>query len=138
MLLKVLRFAGYGLGLVLCLLLLTCIYEAEISGPNLRLSRSNGGVHVDAKFGEYNLGLDRLVLTDLTDHCNVLEVMDLDSSFDLASSTLDPLKTFGTHVRLLTPKNGTVTLVKEHKYQLKVWGNNGYGNIRPSSCQFCF
>jgi len=111
-------------------------YLVCISGPRLVVSHDGAEVGIEPQCLEYDLGIDRVLLEDVTEGRRVLVA---------AASREKPmmqirLKPGLQDLRTLIGPNGRaidgdqpITLVHGHKYRVTISGNNGFANSTSSS-----
>jgi len=129
------KVAAVVLGLV-ALGAMGVYYVVYISGPRLVVTHDGAEVGIEPQFLEYDLGIDRLLLEDVTEGRRIL----------VAAATRDKpmmqirLKPGLQEMEALIGPNGravdgerAVTLVHGHKYRVTISGNNGFANSTSSS-----
>jgi hypothetical protein len=129
------KTAGLVLGVV-TLLAIGVYYLICISGPRLVITHDGAEVGVAPQFLEYDLGVDRMLLEDVSESRPVLNALATGGKPMLAIR----LKPGRQDLKTLIGPNGRaidrecpITLVHGHKYRVTVWGNNGFGNSTSSS-----
>jgi hypothetical protein len=99
---------------------------------------------VDTQFlGEYDLGLQKLLITDVGSGAAVLDLEssgpNIEGSFYLfiGPNRIDQLDRGRSRVSRLVPRQGQRFVLEAHRtYQLAVCGNNGWGFLRCSTRAF--
>jgi hypothetical protein len=111
-------------------------YLVCISGPHLVVTHDGAEVGIEPQFLEYDLGIDRLLLEDVTEGRRVLVA----TSNREKPMLLIRLKPGLQNLETLIGPNGRaidgehpITLVHGHKYRVTISGNNGFANSTSSS-----
>lgn len=129
------KTAGLVLG-VAALIATGAYYLICISGPRLVITRDGTEVRIQPQFLEYDLGVSRLLLEDVSESRPVLDASANDEKPMLVIRLNPGLQDLTT---LIGPSGRAVdggrpiTLVHGHKYRVTAWGNNGFGHINSSS-----
>lgn len=111
-------------------------YLICISGPRLVITHDGAEVRIEPQFLEYNLGVNRLLLEDVSESMPVLDASANDEKPMLVIRLKPGLQDLAT---LIGPNGRAVdsgrpiTLVHGHEYRVTAWGNNGFGRIASSS-----
>jgi len=126
---------------IIALLALLVAYLFFVAGPSLDVKRVGAAVHVEARFLEYQLGLERLQLIDPRSGSVILSVSSVpgttfESEVTFAAGENDIGTLLGPEAKILVPSNGRLVLSRGVSYHLRVWGNNGFGRVRSSSARF--
>jgi hypothetical protein len=129
---------------VITAIVLFCGYSYFLAGPHLRITSRGGRAEIDTQFlGEYDLGLERLVITDGDSETVVLDLEsagpNIEGVFYLMSGAnrIDDLDRGRSGVTRRVPKGAKeFDLAAHHPYRVRVCGNNGSGYVRCSTGGF--
>jgi hypothetical protein len=106
-------------------------------GPALEVTRSGETVHVAGRFlGEYSLGFERVQVREAGSDRIICDFVGRSNAdVDLRPGRNPPVSLFGADARMV-PRRGAppeCRLERGSRYQVRAWGNNGSGRVRPSS-----
>jgi|GEM_PF-6588915 len=107
-----------------------------LSGTSLTAAHTSHEVHISARFlGDYALGLQRMQIRRQAEHDDVVCQYDGTMPSDLYFQAGH--NTFSRVTHQTKPKSDwACDLRQDEGYILTVWGNNGFGDIRPSTLSF--
>jgi hypothetical protein len=129
------KTAGLVLG-VAALMAAGAYYLICISGPRLVITRDGAEVRIEPQFLEYDLGVNRLRLEDVSESRHVLDASTNDEKpmlvIRLKPGPQDLTTLIGPDGRAVDGER-PITLVHGHQYRATAWGNNGFGHTTSSS-----
>ena len=129
------KVAAVALGVV-ALCAMGVYYLVCISGPRLVVTHDGAEVGIEPQFLEYDLGIDRLLIEDVTDGRRVLVATASGEKpmmlIRLKPGIQDLMTLIGPNGRAIDGEH-PIRLVHGHKYRVTISGNNGFANSTSSS-----
>jgi hypothetical protein len=133
---KILRNSAILIVIAALPLLAYVAYSVSMSGPLLTAYPGDGSVRIEGRFlGEYVLGFERLkiqagstsrIVCDLEGHWS--------SDLELRGGVNTVATMFPRDRSRSTPDSTReCRLARGQRYRVTVWGNNGWGHVRPAS-----
>jgi hypothetical protein len=125
--------------LVLAVGLVTYLWQ--VAGPTLSVYPVERGVHIEGRFlGEYSLDFERVRIDEIETDTVVCDVSGRTTAdIDLVAGRNTPETMFRPGATVVfRAGNGSCPLASGTSYRVTAWGNNGAGNVRPSSVRIQF
>lgn len=111
-------------------------YTIVRAGPDLTAELDGDRWHIEGRFlGEYSLGFRRVKIVDAATSIVICEIAgNTNADIDLAQGINTPAMMFGRDARFVSVMpSGTCELKLGRLYDVIAWGNNGFGEVRPSA-----
>jgi len=125
---------GLVLGVIAPALFFGC--SGPDAGPRLSARATDGSVHIEARLlGEYELGLDRLRIQAVSTSRTICDLAGhWGSDIDLQVGVNTVATMFREDAATLASDPAReCRLDRGNRYRVTLWGNNGWGVVRPAS-----
>jgi hypothetical protein len=116
-------------------------YSWQVAGPRLSVYPVERGARIEGRFlGEYSLDFDRVRIEEIETGnvvCDVSGRTTADIDLVAGLNTPEPMFRPGATV-VFRAGADSCPLANGTPYRVTAWGNNGSGNVRPSSVRIQF
>ena len=126
---------------VLALVVGLVTYSCQLRGPTLSVYPADRCVRIEGRFlGEYSLGFERVRIDEIRTGAVICDLSGRTTAdIDLVAGINTPETMFGSGTNVVfRAGSDSCRLASGKSYRITAWGNNGSGNVRPSSVSIQF